>query len=84
MSGTCKWCQATIFWKKTETGFIPYEDEAKTKTHDCPNRPSKPQETPKSEPQKEPPKSVKVTPLTDSEVLFVRKWKHFVEELQPK
>lgn len=79
MSGPCKWCPTTIFWKQTETGFVPYEDEARTKIHDCPNKPGAQEPATNG-----PAKPVKVAPLTDGEILFVRKWKHFVEELQPK
>lgn len=80
MSSKCKWCPVTIFWSKTETGFIPYEDEARTKVHDCPNKPGIQQQPAASEPQK----ALKVPPLTDREVLFLRKMVYFFEELQIK
>lgn len=72
MSKACKWCGIELFWLEEPKGtWTPYEDEARTEIHDCPKKPAG---VPR--PPAEPPKKVKVEPLTDKEIIFVRKFIH--------
>jgi hypothetical protein len=57
----CKYgCGKEIYWNQDGPPWIPHEDEALTKVHDCPNNPNKQQPkqtapaTPKVSPRKEP------------------------------
>jgi hypothetical protein len=93
MPKPCNWCKLPLFWYREDDGTrTPYEDEALTIRHDCPKKPGtgpppamKPPRTqPIEAPQeKPPPKTQKVAALTDEEILFLRKFRHWCKELAP-
>jgi hypothetical protein len=76
MSKPCKYCQLAIFWSQEDDRWVPYEDEARTKIHDCPKKSTAVPEVGK-------PKPVKVTPSTDEEILFLRQFRHWCKDLAP-
>ena len=96
----CKYgCGKEIYWNQDGPPWIPHEDEALTKVHDCPKRPPQQAET-KSAPPPAKPKPTplddsparkpleKVPPLNDEELNFFHKFYHFCtmnrKELAPK
>lgn len=80
----CHWCPKIIYYKQLQGGgFSACEDKELTIVHVCPNRPRQ-GENPQ-QPQTAPTtKQVKIPPLTDREVLFLRKFVYFCEEFQSK
>jgi len=76
MSKPCKYCGFEIFWSQEDDRWVPYEDEARTRIHDCPQKPRAAAQT-ESKPTAAPPaKKVPVQPLSDKEIIFVRKFIH--------
>jgi hypothetical protein len=83
----CKWCHQDIFWTQRDQQWIPYDDEARTIPHDCPNKPtgsSRPPSAPTAPATSDTAKKIKADPLTDEEIIFVRKFHHFCKELATK
>ena len=91
----CKYgCGKEIFWNEDGPPWIPHEDEALTKIHDCPKNPNKqqPKEPPKTPVAPKPPEKIEkppipirsvlhnVPPLSDDELNFYHKLFHLFKE----
>jgi len=82
-------CGKELYWVQSADGkWHPFEDKDCKIPHDCPKKPigvPRPTGTETAPPPSTQPAKakVKVEPLSDEEILFVRKFRHWCKELAP-